>query len=345
MQLEVENMKKLLILLFILLFSFTLKNVNASFNIDAASAILMEKDTKRVLYEKNIHTRYLTASIAKIMTAIVAIENGDLDKYCKVNLETTKQLGSSIYLQLDDEVKLIDLIYGLLLRSGNDAAYLIAISVAGSMDGFVDLMNETAKKIGMKSSSFANPSGLDEVNANYSTAYDMAILMAYALDNETYSKINKTKNYISKTKAGNTLYFINKHKLIQSKDFITGGKTGYTEKSKRTLVTSAKKNNMELIAVTFNCGGDWSAHLNLFDFGFNNYEMIVFSKSEIIKINDAFYPTPYLISDLKYPVMKGEDISYVIHLLKKPGNKLIIGRANIYLDGKLVHSVDIYRYY
>lgn len=338
-------MKKIILIFLIFISIFTLKHVSASIDVDAASAILMEKDSERILYEKNIHNRYLTASIAKIMTAIVAIENGDLDDYCKVDGETIKQIGSSIYLKLDDEVKLIDLVYGLLLRSGNDAAYLIAVSVGEDYDDFIELMNETAKKIGMKNSSFANPSGLDDKNANYSTAYDMALLMAYALENETFRKITSSRNHASKTKDGDFLYFVNKHKLVQNKDFVTGGKTGYTTNAKRTLVTSALKNNMELIVVTFNCGNDWNAHLSLFDYGFNNYEMKVFAKSQIIKINDLLYPTPFLVSDLKYPINKEDDVKYVIKLLKKPGNKQIIGRADIYLDGKLVHSVAIYRYY
>ncbi|MFA7435487.1 MAG: D-alanyl-D-alanine carboxypeptidase family protein [Bacilli bacterium] len=338
-------MKKFLLVFFLFLVSYTIKNVSASINIDAASAILMEKDTKRILYEKNIHSRYLTASIAKIMTAIVAIENGELENYYKVDGDTIKQIGSSIYLGLDQEVKLIDLIYGLMLRSGNDAAYLIAVSVSDSLDEFVDLMNETAKKIGMKSSSFSNPSGLDEQNANYSTAYDMALLMAYALNNETFKKVTGSRNYTSKTKSGDLLYFVNKHRLIQSKDFVTGGKTGYTERAKRTLVTSAYKDNMELIVVTFNCGNDWNSHLALFDYGYQNYEMKVFARREIIKVNDTFYLTPYLINDLKYPIKADDEVKYVIKLLKKPRQEQIIGRADIYLDGKLVHSVDIYRYY
>lgn len=337
-------MKKLILGLIILLSSFTL-SIKASFEIHATSAILMEKDSKRVMYEKNIHNRYLTASIAKIMTAIVALENGDLDKYYKVDKETISQIGSSIYLKLDDEVKLIDLVYGLMLRSGNDAAYLIAVSVGEDYDDFINLMNETAKKIGMKNSSFSNPSGLDEESANYSTAYDMALLMAYCLDNELFRKITGTKTHVSKTKEGELLYFVNKHRLIQTKDYVTGGKTGYTTNAKRTLVTSAKKNNMELIAVTFNCGDDWNAHDALFNYGFSYFEMKVFHRGEIIKINDALYPTPYLISDLKYPVKSDDNIKYLIKLLKKPGSKQQIGRAEIYLDEKLVHHVPIYRYY
>jgi len=337
-------MKKVIVF-FALFLSYFLVNVKATFDVQAASAILMEKDTKRVLYEKNIHERYLTASIAKIMTAIVAIENGNLDKYCVVDEVTTRQIGSSIYLKLNDEIKLIDLIYGLMLRSGNDAAYLIANNVGKDYEDFIYLMNETAKKIGMKNSSFSNPSGLDEESANYSTAYDMALLMAYALDNEIFRKITGSKTYACKTKNGESLYFVNKHRLIQSKDYVTGGKTGYTTSAKRTLVTSAMKNNMELIVVTFNCGNDWTVHEMLFDYGYENYTMQVFHRGEIIKINDNFYPTPYLIYDLKYPVKKDDNIKYVIKLLKNPGNRLQIGRAEIYLDEKLVYSVPIYRYY
>ena len=118
-------MKKILLLL--ILFVFISIKIEGNDSVSAESAVLMEADSKRVLYEKNIHQSYLTASIAKIMTAIVAIENGDLNSYCKVDEKTTLQVGSSLYLQLNDQIKLIDLIYGLMLRSGNDAAYLIAI--------------------------------------------------------------------------------------------------------------------------------------------------------------------------------------------------------------------------
>lgn len=340
-------MKKILLIIsLIFIISLKFEKVQASINIDAASAIMIEKDTKRIIYEKNIHTRYLTASIAKILTAIVAIENGELNKYCKVDLETTKQIGSSIYLALNDEVKLIDLIYGLMLRSGNDAAYLIATNVSNSLDDFVVLMNETAKKIGMKNSSFANPSGLDDVNANYSTAYDMAILMAYALDNELFSKITISKTYTSKTKEGNLIYFVNKHRLIQANKTVTGGKTGYTTNAKRTLVTSAKKDNLHLIVVTFNCGNDWNAHELLFNYGFTNYTMKVFLKSQIIKVNDIFYPaTPYLPRDLKYPIAHNEEATMLIELLKKPNSELIIGVASIYIAGVRVYEIKIMRYY
>ena len=339
-------MKKIVIFILMVFISYTSVNLHATISIDASSAILIEKDSKRILYEKNIHERQLTASIAKIMTAIVALENGKLQGYYEVDLETTKQIGSSLYLQLGDKVKLIDLIYGLMLRSGNDAAYLIATSVSSDLKGFVYLMNETAKKIGMKSSSFSNPSGLDEITANYSTAYDMALLMAYALNNETFRKITSTKSYVCETAFGIMLYFSNKHRLVQTLDYVTGGKTGYTTTAKRTLVTSAKKDGMELIAVTFNCGNDWNTHKALFDYGYKDFKMCTVLRRQIIKVNDYLYEaTPVLLEDVKYPVRFDEDVKAVIVLLKKPGNKQIIGHVKVYINDVEVHKVDLYRYY
>lgn len=337
-------MKKILIIL-ILIFCLNVK-VKAQFDVSASSAILMEKDSGRILYGKNINQRYLTASIAKIMTAIVGLEHGDLDEYYKVDEKTTRQYGSSIYLQKGDSVKLIDLIYGLLLRSGNDAAYLIAANVGDSYDDFIDLMNETAKKIGMTFSTFENPSGLDEETQNYSTAYDMALLMAYCLNNEYFRMITGTKYHTSKTKNDNLLYFSNKHRLVQRLDYVTGGKTGFTEAAKRTLVTSAKKNGMELIVVTFNCGDDWNVHTNLFEYGFNHFTNKIILKSQIIKVDEVFYDaTPIILYDVKFPLKVDEKIKCIIYLLKDPKDSNIIGKACFYLNNELVKEIDVYRYY
>lgn len=338
--------KKIIILLLLFLNLTVVCKATEGMFIEADGVILIEKTSKRVLYEKNMNNRYLTASIAKIMTAIVAIENiDDLDKYVSVGLDTVRQVGSSIYLKEGDKVKLIDLLYGMLLRSGNDAAYLLAKSTFGDIDKFINEMNETAKKIGMTSSTFTNPTGLDEETCNYSTPYDMALLMAYALDNKTFSKVTSTKSYTSKTYEGNLLYFANKHKLVTSMDYITGGKTGYTKSAKRTLVTSAKKDNMELIAVTFNCGDDWNVHKKLFEYGFNNYKIKTVLKRQIIDIDSQYYSvTPYLANDLKYPLKDDEKVSCIVYLLKNPNEK-VIGKASLYIDGKIMKSVDIYRYY
>ena len=280
--------KKILIVVLVFINIGVIIKADEGIYVDASSAILIEKDTKRIMYEKNIDERFLTASIAKILTAITVIENTDLEKLTLVEKDTISQVGSSIYLELGDKVKVVDLLYGMLLRSGNDAAYLLAKTTSGNIDQFVYLMNETAKKIGMTSSTFSNPSGLDEEDTNYSTAYDMAILMAYALNNETFKEITSSKSYTSKTFNGNLLYFVNKHKLVLNLDYVTGGKTGYTKRAKRTLVTSAYKNGMELICVTFNCGDDWNVHKKLFDYGFNNFEMKTIARRQIIDLTILF---------------------------------------------------------
>lgn len=318
-----------------------------SINMSASAAILMDKDSGRILYQNNINSRFLTASIAKIMTAIVAIENGNIEAFYKVDEETARQEGSSLYMELGDEIKLIDLLYGLLLRSGNDAAVLIARNVFGKYDDFIYEMNETAKKIGMTNSTFSNPSGLDENSANFSTCYDMALLMAYALDNNLFRKINSTKTYRIETKNGMIIDCYNKHHLLHSTSYVTGGKTGYTTSAKRTLVTSARVEDMELIAVTMDSNNDdFIVHRQLFDYGFENYQMFLVLKRQIIKVNDSFYKaTPIILEDIKYPVKQGEDVNCVIKLLKNPGSKLIIGQAIIRLDGEIVKRVDIYRYY
>jgi len=167
----------------------------ADYYVDAESYVLIEKESLRVLDGKNIDKQLLTASICKIMTCIVAIEKSDLEKEFIVTKDVISQVGSSIYLKEGEKIKLIDLLYGLMLRSGNDAAYMIAKSISGDVEKFVMLMNDKAKKIGMKHSYFSNPSGLDDINYNYSTAYDMAILMAYCLNNEVFSKITNSKEY------------------------------------------------------------------------------------------------------------------------------------------------------
>lgn len=338
---------KIAILLLIIIFCFSLSKKIFAFEstIYADSYVLIEKESKRILAGENYHKKLLPASITKILTCIVAIENGELDKYYKVTKDVTMQTGSSIYLELGEEVKLIDLLYGMMLRSGNDAAYMVSNVVCDNYNSFIDLMNDKAREIGMKNSYFKNPSGLDESTENYSTAYDMAILMAYCLENEMFRKITSTSIYSFENKDGKLRSISNKHKLVKSYDYITGGKTGYTKKAKRTLVTSAIKNDMELIAVTFNCGDDWNVHLNLFDYGFDNYQMKNIIDEGIIEINNLLYEvTPYLPFPMKYPLKDDDKYKVIIYLLNDP-NDYVIGKAVVYIDNKKVFIQDIYRYY
>ena len=164
-------MKKILVLL-LLLIPIKVGAIETS----ATSAILMDQDSNRILYAKDIHNVRSVASISKIMTAIVAIENGKLEKKITIGDEIDKAYGSGIYIKKGEKLTLENLLYGLMLRSGNDAALAIAHNVGGSVSKFVEMMNEMANKIGMKNTTFNNPSGLDEEDGNFSTAYDMALL-------------------------------------------------------------------------------------------------------------------------------------------------------------------------
>ena len=233
------------------------------------SYVVMDYNTGEILESKDKDLVRSVASISKIMTAIVAIENSSLDAYIEVNDDILKAYGSSIYLKQGEIVKMEDLLYGLMLRSGNDAAVTIARGVSGSVDKFVDMMNQKAKVIGMNSSLFHNPSGLDvDDEGNLSTSYDMALLMKYALDNNIFRKIVSTKEY----KSANHGLWVNKNKLLRQYEYTSGGKTGFTTKARRTLVTSAKRDEMELIIVTLDCGEDFSMHKSLYEKYFNNYK-------------------------------------------------------------------------
>ena len=216
---------KILLFLLSLLILFGSNNLKAS-GVYADSYILLEKETLRVLEGENIHEKFLPASITKIMTCIVAIENCELEEEFIVTSDVTKQDGSSIYLKLGEKITMKTLLYGMMLRSGNDAAYMVAKSVFNDYKVFIDKMNEYANKIGMENSIFYNPTGLDDENCNYSTAYDMAVLMAYCLNNDIFREIVSSKNYQYVDEQGIKHTFTNKHKLVLSNDFITGGKTG-----------------------------------------------------------------------------------------------------------------------
>ncbi len=330
-------MKKLYIV-FLLLFLIPVKT-NALTS--SESICLIDRSVNKVIYSINADKKKKTASIAKIMTAIVAIENGNLDTYIKVTKETTEQIGSKIYLQEDDEILLIDLIYGLMLRSGNDAAYLIAEGVSG-YDEFVVEMNQLAKKIGMKNTVFENPSGLDEDTVNYSTACDMALLMSYAMENDVFREITGTKKHAAKTKNNNYL-FINKHKLVNNFSFVTGGKTGYTKSAKRTLVTTAKKGDLELIVVSMNGPNDWKDHLNLFEYGFSKYEAIkLIDKKEFKAKNYLYDYIPYIEKDIYVPLSDQDRASYSIILNREYSEN--VGKIIVKINDEIVLEEPIYAY-
>ncbi|NRD80621.1 D-alanyl-D-alanine carboxypeptidase [Bacillus sp. BRMEA1] len=329
------------------------RKANASIGVSAASAVLMEQSSGRVLYEKDAHTKRRIASITKIMTAILAIESGKMDKYVKVSDKATRAEGSSIYLKPGEEIKLRDLVYGLMLRSGNDAAVAIAEYVGGSVDGFVYLMNQKAREIGMFDTHFANPHGLDDHEDHYSTAYDMAILMRYAMQNKTFAQISGTKVYRAPNPTEKwDRVWKNKNRLLTKYPYSTGGKTGYTKRAKRTLVTTAKKGDMGLIAVTLNDSNDWNDHISMYESGFNQYDMTeVLPKGKLDVANKFYKNHLYVKSSIVYPATSKEiGLFSVKYKLNKPNsdarksntNEEIVGKAIVYLDGRAVEETPIY---
>ena len=234
--------------------------------VSAASAVLMDADSGRVLYEKDCHTRRLIASTTKLMTALVALESGhDLGETVTVARSWTGAEGSSLYLRPGEEISLETLLYGLLLRSGNDAALAVAGYCGGTVEQFVSQMNRKARELGMTDSSFANPNGLN-AEGHYSSAYDMALLGRACLENETLAGMVATRSITLGTRT-----FTNHNKLLWRYEGCIGMKTGYTEKAGRTLVSAARRDGVTLICVTLNAPSDWADHAALYDFGFANY--------------------------------------------------------------------------
>lgn len=312
----------------------------------------MDQESGRVLFEKEAHTKMRIASITKIMTAILAIESGKLEDMVKVSSRATRAEGSSVYLKPGEKIKLEHLVYGLMLRSGNDTAEAIAEYVGGSLDGFVYLMNQKAQEIGMANTHFANPHGLDNFENHYSTAYDMALLTRYAMENETYREIAGTKIH----KAPNPgeqweRVWRNKNRMLTKYKYSTGGKTGFTKRAKRTLVSTATKGDLDLIAVTLNAPDDWNDHISMFEFGFNTYDLVeVITKGKINNIKDQVYQDHIFFNrSFSYPVTEEEkDLVSVKYKLVKPNeefletNPEVVGKALVYLDKKPIEEVSIF---
>lgn len=260
-----------------------------------AENMIVMSDDERVLVEKDAYEQRSIASTTKIMTAILCLESGDYIDVWKTGNEVASASEKRIYLMEGQEVSMRSLLYGLLLESGNDAAIVLAKRVGGTVEQFVRMMNEKAKDIGMLNTVFHNPHGLDtEDKGNLSTCYDMALLMKYALQNEQFCEIIGTKSYISEWGS----IFHNSNRLLESFPFMIGGKTGYTSKAGRTLVTAAKNNELTLICVTFNLQDHFNAHQNAYVTLFNQYQRMTLLKKgsyryqdRLIEVSEDFYVT------------------------------------------------------
>ena len=318
------------------------------FAISASKAIVMDLNSGRVLYDLNKDEPQLIASITKIMTCLIAIMYSDLNKTVVVDEDVLKSYGSSVYLEVGEEIKLLDLLYGLMLRSGNDAATQIAKTVAGSEEAFVYLMNEYAATIGMNNTHFVNPHGLDSNGVgNTSTCYDMALLTKVAMQNEIFRTIFGTKSYTAKSNL-KTYNWEGKNKLFSMYSYTTGGKTGYTDKARRTLVTTASKDNKNLVIVTLDDGNDFNDHKSLYETYFNQYNSVLAINKENFKIDEDYYDDiSFYVKNNYYALVKKEeekDLKLHITLYRYPKvyDDMKIGEVKVMLKDTILHRENIY---
>ncbi len=285
---------------------FTL-SVDAAPQISARASILVDADTGRVVYENCADQRALIASTTKIMTAVVALEHLDLHRTFRVPPEATNIEGSSMYLKIGESLTAEELLYGMMLHSGNDAAVALAMLTAGSVEEFVVLMNLKAQKLGLKNTHFENPNGLDGTE-HYSTARDLAALTAYALQNDDFCKIVSTKSICIGERS-----LRNHNRLLWSCEGCIGVKTGYTKAAGRILVSAAKRNGRCLIAVTIDDGNDWQDHEKLYEYGFSQFQ------TKKICAGDVVCAMP-LIDGQEAPLLAAEEIELSVY----EGERLVI---------------------
>lgn len=310
---------------------------------NAYASAVIDVESGRILYSHNGDVETRIASLTKIMTAIVAIEQGDLTEKVTVSRRAAGKEGSSIYLKVGEEMTLSNLLYGLMLRSGNDAATAIAEHIGGSEAGFVFLMNQKAEELGLKHTQFRNPHGLD-ADGHYSSANDLAVLTAYALKNKIFAEVVKTEFKQAPNPHEKWNYsWRNKNKMLNMYEGADGVKTGYTKKALRCLVSSATRNGQQLAVVTLNDGDDWRDHKRLLDWGFKYYPLskLAAAKEQVPGTN-LVYGT-----DFHYP-LEQEELDKVKAKISLEDNTSINyrfgGRGNIHfeLEGKKIGTVQLY---
>lgn len=276
--------------------------------VSAQKAILLDANTGRVLYEKDADSRSLIASTTKIMTALVVCEQCNVLDRMKIPKEAVGIEGSSMYLQEGEVLTLQELLYGLMLSSGNDAAVALAIYCGGTVEGFVGLMNDKAYRLGLADTHFENPHGLDSPN-HYSTAADLAALAAYAMKNPIFLQTVSTKN----VRIGNRS-LQNHNKILWTVDGADGVKTGFTKAAGRILVSSSIRDGRRLICVTINDGNDWQDHKQLLETGFSRYTV-----EEILSKGDCVGTVEVAAGQSeRVQVLAAEDFSFPLAADEQP---------------------------
>ncbi len=340
-------MKKCIV--FVILFMLMSVNVYA-LDTSANCAVLIETTTGTVLYEKNAHTKTGMASTTKIMTALLALEKSKPDDIVTISRNAANTEGSSLYLKPGDKIRMIDLVYGLMLNSGNDAAVAIAEHICGNVQEFAKGMTKKARDLGLENTSFKNPNGLD-ADGHYTTAYDLAQITRYAMQNENFEKIVSTKKYTAKTADGTDMYFVNHNKLLSMYEGCIGVKTGYTKSTGRCLVSCAERNGIRFIAVTLGSPDDWNDHKKMLDYAFSRYESKdILKENQIIKTVTAKNSDGVVVNvipseSFSVPIRKGENNNITVKLkmnaLYAPVNKgEKVGVLEVYNGDNLLASID-----
>ena len=346
-------MKKIISVLLAMCFVMPFFVIRASadeLSLSAKSAVLIEAETGTVLYAKNAEERRAMASTTKIMTAILTIEAGDLDRRFTVDPYAIMVEGTSMGLREGDIVSRRDLLYGILLPSGNDAANAAAVSVSGSMSAFVKKMNEKAEQLGLENTHFVTPSGLD-ADGHYTTALDLANLTAYAMQNELFREIVSCKS--KQLEFGNPPYkrwLYNSNKMLSRYEGAIGVKTGFTDNARRCLVSAAERDGVTLIAVTLNAGDDWNDHTKMLNRGFgqvNAYPLETGCSAKVavagtgksvgVYANSA---TLALKPDQRQRLERRVLLPRIVYGEVKKGDEL--GMLEFFLDGKTVKTVSLY---
>ena len=313
--------------------------------ISAEKAILMDGQTGRVIFEKCADERSLVASTTKIMTALLVCENCNVLEQLRIPREAVGIEGSSMYLQEGELLTVQELLYGLMLSSGNDAAVALAIHCGGSVEAFVGLMNDKASELDLSGTHFANPHGLDAVE-HFSTARDLAVLAAYAMKNPIFSQTVATKNVTVGSR-----YLTNHNKLLWQIEGADGVKTGFTKAAGRILVSSAKRMGRHLVCVTINDSDDWVDHKQLYDQGFSAFsDAKLVEKGQtmgILQVFGGYYPTVNVVAaeEFSYAISANEAVDMVLSNREFVYAPAVAGAdagfAYICIDGKPVGKVKV----
>lgn len=298
--------------------------------------IAMELSTGTVLTSNNADAKLPMASTTKILTAIIVIEDCNLGNVITVPSAAVGVEGSSIYLKKDEQIDIRDLLYGLMLRSGNDCATALAIYHSGSVEKFAEVMNDRAKKIGAQNSNFKNPSGLPD-NEHYTTARDLCKIACYAMNNSEFKQIVSTTNYSGKYRS-----FANKNKMLHKCEGANGVKTGYTLKAGRCLVSSAERNGMDVVCVVLNCPDMYERSCTIIDNCFRDFKLLKLNENSIFMCNNILCK---ILNCQSKVINSTAKINFKIKPLQEEyfvGNKKVIAELEIYSENDLLFTEKLY---